>query len=316
MAVQLHMHAEHLRHADDLVTPQENLFCERIRFTQERRRIAQPIICRTRDLTERLKRVRNPAGLCRNSGVQGALLTATGVPDIFERPVIERERAVRSFVETHVANAGKDWRRRIVRRFLFAQRQFLHRVSDKIPFRMAKRRFITALWAHLGIGGLDFHIHTEHSCRWIPRSRCRDFFFDTDRVDFMAWRNERGTRILAFNREIPMVEGPVGISLVECETKNRPARVFENPSRFLALGEFDPAGADEHWKTARTALDRIRAGFEKKGHAPALFFVGAAIEQAMASEIWDWLNEGRLDNAANLTVDAHLSALCDWIVGL
>lgn len=39
------------------------------------------------------------------------------------------------------------------------------------------------------------------------------------------------------------------------------------------------------------------------------FFIGAAIEQRMADEIWADLSAGRLSNAANLTNDYQLTAI-------
>src|SRR5208337_4865285 len=93
--------------------------------------------------------------------------------------------------------------------------------------------------------------------------------------------------------------------------------IIHTPTAYLALGELkggiDPAGADEHWKTARTALDRIRAAFSVKKTAPKLFFVGAAIEVKMATEIWTMLESGTLDNAANLTNDNQIALLSSWL---
>src|SRR5215210_5013030 len=90
--------------------------------------------------------------------------------------------------------------------------------------------------------------------------------------------------------------------------------------RYVALGELkggiDPAGADEHWKTARTALLRIREAFSSHGLAPASFFVGAAIVKGMAEEIWTQLENGALTNAANLTDANQVASLCRWLVNL
>jgi len=75
--------------------------------------------------------------------------------------------------------------------------------------------------------------------------------------------------------------------------------------QYVACGELkggiDPAGADEHWKTAKGALERIRVYFQNaQGKSPAVYFVGAAIEAAMANEIFAELTGGRLTAAANL----------------
>ncbi len=90
--------------------------------------------------------------------------------------------------------------------------------------------------------------------------------------------------------------------------------------KYIALGELkggiDPAGADEHWKTANSALGRIKAGFRKKKLKPRTFFVGAAIEKAMAQEIFKQLRNGVLSNAANLTSDEQLVSICKWLLQL
>ena len=89
---------------------------------------------------------------------------------------------------------------------------------------------------------------------------------------------------------------------------------------YIALGELkggiDPAGADEHWKTARTALLRVTAAFNSHNAAPKTFFIGAAIEARMAHEIWEMLEQGGLDNAANLCDDEHMTAISDWLCAL
>jgi hypothetical protein len=90
------------------------------------------------------------------------------------------------------------------------------------------------------------------------------------------------------------------------------------PEIYLAFGELkggiDPAGADEHWKTAKTALGRIHKAFEKFN--PATFFIGAAIETKMATEIWELLEDGTIDNAANLTDDDQIAYISRWLCSL
>jgi type II restriction enzyme len=80
--------------------------------------------------------------------------------------------------------------------------------------------------------------------------------------------------------------------------------VFEDKTLYLACGELkggiDPAGADEHWKTAGSALARIRSRCGRR--CPRLFFAASAIEEAMAKEIYHQLRIGKLSHAANLTV--------------
>lgn len=99
----------------------------------------------------------------------------------------------------------------------------------------------------------------------------------------------------------------------------RPA-VVRDAELYIALGELkggiDPAGADEHWKTANSHLGRIRRSFGALPSSPQLFFVGNAIEASMAGEIWNQLESGDLANAANLTDDRQTVSLVSWLCQL
>ena len=91
--------------------------------------------------------------------------------------------------------------------------------------------------------------------------------------------------------------------------------------QLIAFGELkggiDPAGADEHWKTARAALDRVRDAYTDRGLAgPSLFFVGAAIEQSMATEIFAQLTSQTLTAAANLHHQGQLAELTQILTDL
>ncbi len=88
----------------------------------------------------------------------------------------------------------------------------------------------------------------------------------------------------------------------------------------MALGELkgsiDPAGADEHWKTAQAALHRIREAFSSIGHSPLTFFVGSAVARRMAGEIWNQLENQTLSNAANLNKPTQVASISCWLCNL
>lgn len=94
--------------------------------------------------------------------------------------------------------------------------------------------------------------------------------------------------------------------------------IVRRPERAIMLGELkggiDPAGADEHWKTGNTALIRIRDSFSAAGY-PGIktSFIGAAIANAMAVEIYDQLQDEVL---SNLTDVNQLVEYCNWIIQL
>ncbi|OPX25187.1 MAG: restriction endonuclease, partial [Candidatus Cloacimonas sp. 4484_140] len=137
----------------------------------------------------------------------------------------------------------------------------------------------------------------------------------------ISWINSNGVRTLIFNRNIPLVKKNVDLSLLKCEpeeVKYSKDSAHLVPENYLAFGELkggiDPAGADEHWKTANSALNRVREAFANKFLTPITFFVGAAIGNSMSEEIYSQLKSGILTNAANLTNDDQVASLCNWII--
>ena len=132
-------------------------------------------------------------------------------------------------------------------------------------------------------------------------------------------------RILAFNMKCPFV-GSRGnnVDMILLRTPRIiSSRVdiralLSEKKNYILCGELkggiDPAGADEHWKTARTALDRIAGSFSTP--APGLVFIGAAIEDAMAQEIIQRMKEGKLVGVANLCKSQQIERLVNWLVDL
>jgi len=71
-------------------------------------------------------------------------------------------------------------------------------------------------------------------------------------------------------------------------------------------GGADPAGSDEHWKTATQALNRILAASLATGRPnTALAFVATILVERVAVEAQKWIDEGKLNAAYNLTRMLH-----------
>jgi len=67
-------------------------------------------------------------------------------------------------------------------------------------------------------------------------------------------------------------------------------------------GGADPAGSDEHWKTATKALDRILEATEQTGRSrPLLSFIATILVERVAFEAQDWIDQGKLTTVYNLT---------------
>lgn len=139
----------------------------------------------------------------------------------------------------------------------------------------------------------------------------------------LIYKHEKLTGITWDDKRISFDQKPkfIGKSVDFIVVKGESARVgsLENPKDYLCCGELkggiDPAGADEHWKTAKSALDRIKNVFINKNlSSPKLIFIGAAIEFAMSYEIFQLLEDGWLAGAANILKEEQLHEVIDIII--
>ncbi|MFQ5432839.1 MAG: AvaI/BsoBI family type II restriction endonuclease, partial [Nitrospinota bacterium] len=136
-----------------------------------------------------------------------------------------------------------------------------------------------------------------------------------EKIQSIEWDNH----FLLFDKTPKFIKKNIDVILLKSKMEHTSMKeLLSVQKNYVALGELkggiDPAGADEHWKTANSALERIRQSF--KTQSPALFFVGAAIEADMAQEIFAQLKDGRLTSAANLTSHKQLADLATWLVHL
>ena len=81
---------------------------------------------------------------------------------------------------------------------------------------------------------------------------------------------------------------------------------LSDPEAVLWGGELkggaDPAGSDEHWKTATRAFDRILLACEAtKRSKPPLSFIATILVERVALEAADWIAQGKLKSVYNLT---------------
>jgi hypothetical protein len=140
---------------------------------------------------------------------------------------------------------------------------------------------------------------------------------DATKIQRLSWPG----RVIFFDVKPHLIDKNIDVIMLNAPAGEPLERdLLEVPANYLACGELkggiDPAGADEHWKTAKSALDRIRSHRSFGTKPPALFFIGAAIDATVANEIFRDLHEGRLSFAANLTAQSQVDMLARWLIEL
>ena len=252
--------------------------------------------------------------------IQSPMLSAAGFSEKALSQIDEKAKkeGVIGLIETYLEPAGTDFVEELVYRFLLTRGDSLGGSMRNIAGRLAERKLTRAIISALLLTNTQFQWLDNMSKSWISSNN--DAADIELKLKAIYWESKRGSRTLIYNKNIPLVGKNIDICLLRCSPNELNRETYRNPEIFLAFGELkggiDPAGADEHWKTAQTALTRIREAFVSKDLFPELFFIGAVIVESMAQEIWKHLEEGLLINAANMTQSDQIASISNWLVDL
>ncbi len=304
----------------DLITPHEEIRYGFVSLALERNRQATPFVEQARALKVYALQANTPTDLLRIDEIRPALLTAAGFSDkaVGHTDEVNQTRAIELLIEKFLEPTGAEFVEELVYRFLLTRGDSLGGSMRNIAGKLAERKLTRAIISSLTLTRTTFQWLNTISNTWIKKSNNEaDIELNLKGI---SWRRNGETRTLIYNKTIPIVEKNIDICLLDCTPDEIKPETYKVPERFIAFGELkggiDPAGADEHWKTAQTALTRIRNAFSAKDLSPYLFFIGAVIVDSMAQEIWTHLEEGTLGNAANLTDPDQVASLSNWLVGL
>ncbi len=313
-------HLQHLASAADLVTTYESVRAGFVALALEKNRRATPFLAQARALKVAAAKAKKPSELLKIEDIQAALLTAAGVSDKALKHLLPEDKteAIVGLIENFLEPAGASFVEELVYRFLLTRGDTLGGSMRNVGGVLAQRKLTRALLAALTLGG--------SRCKWLHSATNSWVEVPSENADIelalrgLHWKSGKRHRTLIYNSTIPFVKNNVDLCLFDGAPANLSVVAYNDPKSYVALGELkggiDPAGADEHWKTAHTALLRIRESFSGHGFSPHTFFIGAAIEKKMAAEVWGQLESGVLENAANLTDEKQLASIVRWLCRL
>lgn len=315
----------HLSSSEHLVTTYEAVRAGFVALALERNRRATPYVEEARALKTLASQASSPMELLKIDAIESALLTAAGVSDKAAGHMLPEHKleAMQGLIKNFLEPSGESFVEELVFRFLLTRGDTLGGSMRNIGGALAQRKLTRAIISTLTLAEGHYHWLHKANNAWIPMSE------DDADIELslrgISWTRAEQHRTILYNLTVPLVKNNIDLCLLNCRYQDISQRanrvsVVNSPSRYIALGELkggiDPAGADEHWKTAGSALLRINRAFQEEGLFPHTFFVGAAIEKRMADEIWEQLERGSLSNAANLTDASQVSSLSTWLCSL
>lgn len=310
--------------ADSLVTTHEQTRAGFLSIALEKNKVGDPYVKNALAFKAMVSHTSSPDDLLRMPNIRPFLLTASGLSDKSMNYLTEEDQtaAIMELIEKFLKPAGKDYIDEATCRYLLIKGDAVGGTMRNKIGALGQEKLIRAIFSSMDVQGLP--------CDWLPdddksftwkRKSVGEAGIESQ-VKALHWKNGNGHRILAFNMTVPTVKKNVDICLFRSNTgEYDKGKIVRYPERAIMFGELkggiDPAGADEHWKTGNTALIRIREAFASAGYPDIkTSFVGAAIENAMAGEIFGQLQDGVLSNAANLTDTNQLIEYCNWLIQL
>ncbi|MBA4311612.1 MAG: restriction endonuclease [Chlorobiaceae bacterium] len=312
-----------IQSANDLVTSREKTRAGFIALALEKNYLAVPYIEEAKALKSLASRIKKPNDLLEVNELRVGLLTASGLSEKSLNHLTEDDKtlAIKGLIEKFLEPAGEDFIDELVYRYLLTKGDALGGKARNLAGVLGERKFLRSLLSVFNLAGIEYQWKTNDTGTWL--SKLEDDTGIEKRINGLFWSKNKVNRLLIMNITIPVVKKNVDLSILEGipdDLKKGKQSIIHDINSYIALGELkgglDPAGADEHWKTANSALERIRKSFVKKKKKPQTFFIGAAIENSMASEIFKQMKSGQLNNAANLTDDDQLTSICKWIINL
>ena len=308
----------HLKSAEGLKTSYADTRAGFVSLALEKNRRATPYVEEARTLQALASKAKSAFDLVSLKEIRSGLLTAAGVSDKAAGHLEDEDKndAINGLITNFLEPAGDKFVEELIFRFLLTKGDSLGGSMRNVAGVLAMRKFTRFLISALRLAGIKYWWRHSQNKTWAlqPNDDADVELF----LNGLSWVTKTGKRTLLYNFTVPIIKNNIDLCLLNVGYADISKNMYSDKKSYLALGELkggiDPAGADEHWKTARTALARIHEIF--KGTKAATFFVGAAIEDKMATEIWNLLCAGTIDNAANLNSEKQMASISQWICGL
>lgn len=303
---------------DSLVTTHEETRAGFLAIALEKNRVGDPFVKNALAFKAMVSHTKSAEELLTIPQVRPFLITAAGLSDKSLAYLNEDDQtmAIQELIEKFLKPAGNAYIDEATYRYLLIKGDAVGGTMRNKIGALGQEKLIRAIFSSMNVRGISCEKLSTESKKWVT-VQPNEVGVEAN-VKALHW----GNRLLVFNAKVPTVNKNVDICLFSGNVRDfNDGKIVRCNERALMFGELkggiDPAGADEHWKTGNSALNRIRSSFRDAGF-PMMktSFIGAAIERSMAEEIFEQLRSGILTNATNLTNINQLIEYCNWLIEL
>lgn len=309
---------------EDLITTHEQTRAGFLAIALEKNKVGDPYVKQASAFRAMVSHTKGPDDFLTMPSIRPFMLTAAGLSEKSLQHLDREDHTmvIRELIDKFLKPAGAAYIDEAICRFLLTKGDAVGGIMRNRIGAMGQEKLVRCILSCMNVRGISYEwVDSANSAfQWLAK---RNDDAGVERtLKALHWTNGHGARVLGFNMTNALVAKNIDICLYSTDKdgyeQGKIAR--KHPEKALMLGELkggiDPAGADEHWKTANTALERIRTQYAAKGLQIQTSFVGAAIERAMAGELYTQLTNGVLTNAANLTDTNQLVEYCNWLLDI
>lgn len=314
----------YINSADDLITTHEQTRAGFLSIALEKNMVADPYVKQALAFKSMVTHTKGPDDFLAIPSIRPFMLAAAGLSEKSLQHLNSEDHTVviKELIEKFLKPAGSAYIDEAIYRFLLTKGDAVGGIMRNRIGAMGQEKLIRCILSCINVRGMSYEWtdRSNSTFNWLEKP---DIDADVEKkLNAIFWVNSQGPRVLGFNMKNSIVNKNIDICLYNTDKDGyNQGKVAKNfPEKSIMLGELkggiDPAGADEHWKTANTALERIRSSYLAQNLQIQTSFVGAAIEKAMADEIFSQLKNGTMANAANLTNTNQLVEYCNWLLDL
>lgn len=302
-----------IRSSSDLITTHAQTRQGFLNFALHKNQLSTPYIDQAKVLMQDLKTITKPEEVVNLGNSRAPIIAAAGISDKAKNYLDKNDLddAIQQLIKNHLKPAGSLFREELVYRFLLNRGDALGGKMRNLVGHIAQGLLVKRLSSALTNRGINHLFFSNKAKKW--ENSCGYTNFED--VKAVSWVFQNQSYILGFNMNIKKIGKNIDINLFKGTKEEFPKDLPKQPNKAIMFGELkggiDPAGADEHWKTGNSALERDRKAFN---YNIKTSFVGAAIAEDMANEIYRQLQDGTLSNAANLYKDNQLTEYVQWII--
>lgn len=309
---------------EDLITTHEETRAGFLAIALEKNMVGDPYVKQALAFKAMVSHTKGPDDYLTMPSIRPFLLTAAGLSEKSLQHLNNEDHTlvIKELIDKFLKPAGSAYIDETIYRFLLTKGDAVGGTMRNRIGAMGQEKLIRCILSCMNVRGITYEWGDGNNgtFRWLAKRNDDTGVEKT--LKALYWTNSHGSRVLGFNMTNSIVKKNIDICLYNADkTYYEQGKIAKNhPESAIMLGELkggiDPAGADEHWKTANTALDRIRTSYATKGLQIQTSFVGAAIERAMAGEIYSQLRSGIMTNGANLTNTNQLVEYCNWLLDI